>query len=275
MEKPKHIRPFLRWAGGKRWLVKLIGEQISQLDFNSYHEPFLGGGALALSLPETKRKYLSDKNERLIEAYCAIQENVEDVIKQLEKLQNDKETYYSIRSKKYRSPLKRAVQFLYLNKTSFNGIYRVNQNGEYNVPYGYRKVKTCDAELLRAASKYLRSSSLYTGDFEASLRYVRRNDLVFIDPPYNLSEKSNPFFQYNEEKFNLKDIERLVKYINKLKSKGAMYILTNLDNEQVLKSFQNGDYIHKVKRADAIGGRNARRGQIFELIFTNIKHIQL
>lgn len=275
MEKPKHIRPFLRWAGGKSWLVKLIGEQIAQLDFNSYHEPFLGGGALALSLPETKRKYLSDKNERLIEAYCAIQENVEEVIKQLEKLQNNKETYYFIRNKKFRSSLKKAVQFLYLNKTSFNGIYRVNQNGEYNVPFGYRKVKTCDPAHLRIVSNHLRNCALFSGDFEKSLRYIRKNDLVFIDPPYNLSDKSNPFFQYNEQGFDNADIERLIKYINAIKVKGAKYIMTNLYNKKVIETFGEIDIIHKVQRADAIGGKNAYRGQIWEAVYTNIKEISL
>lgn len=275
MEKPKHIRPFLRWAGGKSWLVKLIGEQIAQLDFNSYHEPFLGGGALALSLPETKRKYLSDKNERLIEAYCAIQENVEEVIKQLKKLQNNKETYYFIRNKKFRSSLKKAVQFLYLNKTSFNGIYRVNQNGEYNVPFGYRKVKTCDPAHLRIVSNHLRNCALFSGDFEKSLRYIRKNDLVFIDPPYNLSDKSNPFFQYNEQGFDNADIERLIKYINAIKVKGAKYIMTNLYNKKVIETFGEIDIIHKVQRADAIGGKNAYRGQIWEAVYTNIKEISL
>lgn len=275
MEKPKHIRPFLRWAGGKSWLVKLIGEQIAQLDFNSYHEPFLGGGALALSLPETKRKYLSDKNERLIEAYCAIQENVEEVIKQLEKLQNNKETYYFIRNKKFRSSLKKAVQFLYLNKTSFNGIYRVNQNGEYNVPFGYRKVKTCDPAHLRIVSNHLRNCALFSGDFEKSLRYIRKNDLVFIDPPYNLSDKINPFFQYNEQGFDNADIERLIKYINAIKVKGAKYIMTNLYNKKVIETFGEIDIIHKVQRADAIGGKNAYRGQIWEAVYTNIKEISL
>ena len=275
MEKPKHIRPFLRWAGGKSWLVKLIGEQIAQLDFNSYHEPFLGGGALALSLPETKRKYLSDKNERLIEAYCAIQENVEEVIKQLKKLQNNKETYYFIRNKKFRSSLKKAVQFLYLNKTSFNGIYRVNQNGEYNVPFGYRKVKICDPAHLRIVSNHLRNCALFSGDFEKSLRYIRKNDLVFIDPPYNLSDKSNPFFQYNEQGFDNADIERLIKYINAIKMKGAKYIMTNLYNKKVIETFGEIDIIHKVQRADAIGGKNAYRGQIWEAVYTNIKEISL
>lgn len=275
MEKPKHIRPFLRWAGGKSWLVKLIGEQIAQLDFNSYHEPFLGGGALALSLPETKRKYLSDKNERLIEAYCAIQENVEEVIKQLKKLQNNKETYYFIRNKKFRSSLKKAVQFLYLNKTSFNGIYRVNQNGEYNVPFGYRKVKICDPAHLRIVSNHLRNCALFSGDFEKSLRYIRKNDLVFIDPPYNLSDKSNPFFQYNEQGFDNADIERLIKYINAIKVKGAKYIMTNLYNKKVIETFGEIDIIHKVQRADAIGGKNAYRGQIWEAVYTNIKEISL
>lgn len=121
----------------------------------------------------------------------------------------------------------------------------------------------------------MRNCALFSGDFEKSLRYIRKNDLVFIDPPYNLSDKINPFFQYNEQGFDNADIERLIKYINAIKVKGAKYIMTNLYNKKVIETFGEIDIIHKVQRADAIGGKNAYRGQIWEAVYTNIKEISL
>jgi DNA adenine methylase len=263
-------KPFLRWAGGKRWLAKhLTG--ISRLKFNNYYEPFLGGGATFFSICPPKRSYLSDLNVELIETYQSVKDNVDDVIESLKKFRNTEEYYYKIRDKKFPTPSERAARFIYLNHTSYNGIFRVNLKGVYNVPYGFRKKDFLDEATLRNAHSALQKASLASGDFMEILKKVKPRDFVFLDPPYTVSHNNNGFIKYNEKIFSLDDQIRLSSLIDGIKERGAYYILTNAAHKKIEEIFEKGDYKMIVNRASLIGGTNSQRGTTDELLFTNIK----
>ncbi len=131
-----NIEPFIRWAGGKNWLVRFVKKLASNIDINHYHEPFLGGGAIFFSLEHKKRAYISDINEELIDTYLAVKDNPYETIDVLNGYENTEEEYYRIRALRPETRIEKAARFIYLNQTSYNGLYRVNKNGDYNVPYG-------------------------------------------------------------------------------------------------------------------------------------------
>lgn len=267
----KITRPFLRWAGGKSWLVPHLSDILSRVNYQGYHEPFLGGGAIFFSSTQKKLECLSDMNEALIECYRVVRDCPKDLIGLLSTFPNEKEFYYKIRKERFHSPIEKAAQFIYLNKTSFNGIYRENLNGEYNVPYGFRKINVCNIPLIRAASARLQNTKLYVGDFFSSLENIRNGDLVYIDPPYHTPEHSGAFSQYNSKKFSYNDVRRLSSYIDEIKNRNAYYILSYAESKSIRSILDKKDNIISLKRKNHIGGRNAERGQIKELIFTNIQ----
>lgn len=265
----KIAKPFLRWAGGKRWLLKSIHNYLPQEEINKYHEPFLGGGAVYFFLQHEKENYISDLNAELTDTYLALKNNVEDVISELRKFHNSKVEYYKIRNANYRSVEKRSARFIYLNQTSFNGIYRVNLKGEYNVPYGNRSNFQFDYDNLIAVSKRLQNANIQNADFTNVVKNVEKGDLVFIDPPYTVAHNNNGFIQYNQKIFSLEDQYRLAQTIEKIKEVGAFYILTNAAHVKIREIFNNGDTIREVTRSSIIGGKNAKRGKYSELIITN------
>ena len=262
-------KPFLRWAGGKRWLLKIINDLLPKKGFNQYHEPFVGGGALFLYL-QPKISFISDLNKELIDSYIAIQQEVELVIEHLNKLKNTKEDYYKIRRHKFNMTSKNAARFIYLNQVSFNGIFRVNLNGEYNVPYGFREKYQFDFENLRKVSKVLQGVDIRTNDFAKIIYNVKKGDLVFIDPPYTVTHNDNGFFHYNQKLFSIEDQYRLSQTIKEMKEIGAYYILTNAAHKKVRDIFNFNDKIIEIERASLIGGKNAKRGKFAELIITNV-----
>ncbi len=263
--------PFLRWAGGKNWLVKHIDEIVSLHKFNNYFEPFLGGASMMLYLKPSKTAYLSDTNSNLIETYIQIRDNVEGVIKELSKFKNTESDYYTARSSKFNLPQKRAACFIFLNQTSFNGIYRENLRGEYNVPYGFRKSKIYDTQNLRQVSHILRNAHIDVGDFEINRDKIKKNDLVFLDPPYTIAHNENGFIKYNQKLFSLEDQYRLSQLVDFIKSKNAFYILTNAAHKVVEDIFEKGDSKIVFERPSLVGGAKAQRGIYKEFVFTNIK----
>lgn len=152
-------KPFLRWAGGKNWLIKHL-QEIKKIKFNNYHEPFLGGGSIFFYLKPIKHSYLSDLNGDLIETFQAVQENAKAIIEKLKTFKNTEEDYYQIRYKSFKSLTGRAAKFIYLNQTSYNGIYRVNLKGIYNVPFGFRSKNFLDSSNLLNAQKCFAQSTL-------------------------------------------------------------------------------------------------------------------
>ncbi|HEY9222422.1 MAG TPA: Dam family site-specific DNA-(adenine-N6)-methyltransferase [Lutibacter sp.] len=262
-------KPFLRWAGGKKWLKKEIDNLLPKQEFNNYHEPFLGGGAIFFHLNPINISYLNDLNKELIDTYEAIKYDVDGVIEELRKFKNTEDCYYEVRSKKYRTDFKKAARFIYLNQTSFNGIYRVNLKGEYNVPFGYRKKDFLDTETLISASERLKNVRLSNQDFSERIDAINKNDLIFLDPPYTITHNNNGFFKYNQKLFSEKDQYVLSEMIDEIKRKEAFYILTNAAHFKVKEIFDKGDKILELKRASLIGGTNAKRGKYSEYIFTN------
>ena len=261
--------PILRWAGGKNWLVKYI-KDLTPTNFNNYHEPFVGGASIFLAINPNNKIYLSDINKDLIEMYDSIKINPDYVIDILKSYKNEKDFYYNLRDKDSSNKFERAARFIYLNQTSFNGIYRVNLNGKYNVPYGYRKKNFIEKEKIKALSFRLKGCDLKFGDFEINKENISKGDLVFLDPPYTVSHNKNGFIKYNQKLFSIEDQYRLSKYIDYIKKKEAYYILTNAAHEKIKEIFNKKDKVITKCRANLIGGINSKRGIIDEYIFTNI-----
>ena len=265
-------KPFLRWAGGKSWLIKYTDQLIEAGKIAGYHEPFLGGGAVFFSLPKIKRTHLSDINPRLVETYKQVRDNVEDVIDLLKKHKNNKDYYNAIRHKKFDCEKKRAAQFIYLNQTSFNGIYRENLDGLYNVPYGHRAKDFVQEDLLRAASNKLQGTYVRAHEFDSKHHFIKEGDLIFLDPPYTITHNNNGFIKYNKKLFSLDDQHRLAGFIEKIIRKDAYYILTNAAHSEIKKIFKANQPI-KVSRVSRVGGAYAPRGKYSEFIFTNLKNV--
>jgi DNA adenine methylase len=271
------ITPFLRWTGSKRWFVKKYINDFLPKSFNNYHEPFLGAGSVFFYLINLNEKidrkyYLSDTNEDLINTYIQLRDNPHDVIKYLKKLKNTSEDYYRIRNENPRIKEKRAARFIYLNKTSFNGIFRVNSKGIYNVPYGKQEnVNFINEELLLSISLKLKDVIIQHESFENNLNNIEKGDLIFIDPPYTVAHENNGFIEYNQKLFSWDDQERLKVYIENIIEREAFFILTNASHISITNLYRNIGKIKKLSRNSHVGGRNKTRGVFNELIIYNTK----
>jgi len=211
--KDKLAKPFLRWAGGKRWLLKHLETIIDIEKYNAYHEPFIGGGSVFFKF-SPKTSFISDSNEWLIETYNSIKENPNEIIKYLEKFPKEKEEYYKIRGRNYTNQFKSSAQFIYLNQMSFNGIFRVNLSGKYNVPYGNRSQYNFDYENIISVSSALQNTQITHSDFSNTIENVAEGDLVFLDPLYTITHNLNGFVQYNQKIFSLEDQYKLAEMID-------------------------------------------------------------
>lgn len=268
-----NFEPFLRWAGGKTWFVAHF-EQITQnININHYHEPFLGGAAIYFSKDHSRRSYLSDANEELINTYICVRDNPEAVIRYMNEFENREDIYYQVRAMQPDDPAQQAARFIFLNQTSYNGIYRVSRAGVYNVPYGRRNWDFDEERILRASQK-LRNTNIKCGDFECNKYIIKPNDLVFLDPPYTVSHNNNGFIEYNQTLFSLEDQYRLSRFVDYIKRKGAYYILTNAAHQTIANIFDKGDRRLELGRQSLIGGKNAVRQRVTEYIFTNIPEVE-
>jgi DNA adenine methylase len=237
---PREIKgpPLLKWAGGKRNLLHRILPLVPS-SFNRYYEPFLGGGALFFAL-EPPNALLSDKNAELIHAYTQVRERPDLVIRALRRLKNSKRDYYTIRSSTPHSGATRAARFIYLVTLAFNGIYRVNLDGEFNVPYGYKKhLDPCDAKRIRRASDLLAKAVICDQDFEEALAEAKKGDLVYLDPPYTVAHGNNGFVKYNAKIFSWDDQLRLARVANDLATKGCTVIVSNADHNSIRKLYKD------------------------------------
>lgn len=265
------LPPFLRWAGGKRWLVSYVEELTAGVQIRNYHEPFAGGAAVFLGIDFGGHSYLSDLNADLIETYAAVRDAPEDVWKRLRRYKNTEEDYYAARATRPRTSVNRAARFIFLNHTSFNGLHRVNLRGEYNVPFGYKKSDNRpNLAQLKVASKRLGSASLFVGDFANALHEVSEGDLVFLDPPYTVAHNSNGFVKYNDRLFLFADQERLSASIDQVRNRGAYYVMTNAAHASIAELFEKGDRRVETSRKNNVGGRSAARGRATEYLFTNL-----
>jgi DNA adenine methylase len=228
-------RPFLRWAGSKRWMLQHILPLLPK-EIRIYREPFLGSASLFFLLCP-RNAILSDQCEDLIRAYMMIRENVSAIIRHLKPLKPNKNFFYAIRKNPSRGKLKRAAEFLYLNKTCWNGLYRVNSKGQFNVPYGIPSSDTIvDFRNLHACARLLNvlGVQLKHCDYEMALADAEGGDFIYLDPPYVTRHNNNGFIDYNETLFSWEDQKRLANRARDLANAGAYVIVTNADHQDVL-----------------------------------------
>lgn len=267
-KRPIPMRPFLKWPGGKRWLVPHLLRLISDLDFKRYFEPFAGGAALFFSL-RPRESFLSDVNADLINTYQQVRDRAPEIVRRLKRICVDRDTYYSIRAEDPFDGIDRAVRFLYLNRTAFGGIYRVNSQGRFNVPFGGGQRTPAilwERGLLTSAACALKGSELIVGDFAETLEGVRRGDLVYCDPTYTVSHSDNGFRRYNEANFRWKDQERLAEVCFDLRARGATVLVSNAAHESVRTVFRC-DEIYAFSRNSTVSRRTEARRLVREELF--------
>lgn len=263
--------PFLKWAGGKRQLLPRILALVPAR-VRTYYEPFLGGGALFFAMAAEgrfKRAVLGDANGELIACYTAVRDQVEDVIDKLSRLRNTPDEYYRVRRQRPEAlePPARAARIIYLNRCGYNGLYRVNSEGKFNVPFGrYARPRICDPDRLRAASSALQPVELVRGDFASILarRRLDAQDFVYLDPPYVPISKTASFTAYAGG-FAMPDQERLAKLLRKLSDKGVAAVLSNSDCPDTRRLYE-GLAWDTVPARRAINSVASRRGPIAELL---------
>lgn len=259
-------RPFLKWAGGKTQLLPHIFARFPAT-FRRYHEPFLGGGAVFFSL-QPKVGLLSDVNEDLVATYKAIQNNVEDVIQALHEHSADETHYYEVRAQQSANlgVIQGAARTIFLNRTCFNGLYRVNRKGQFNVPYGrYDNPTICNSDNLRAVSAALASADIrHSSAFDIGPR-VRRGDLVYFDPPYDPISPSASFTSYARFSFGREEQERLSCFFRRLANRGVHVLLSNSDTPFIRELYKDFK-IDRVYARRAINSRADRRGTVGEVI---------
>lgn len=293
-------KPFIKWVGGKGQLLseinKLYPVELGK-NINKYAEIFVGGGAVLfdiLSKYKLDEVYISDKNLELINTYKSIRDNVDILIKSLKEMEEqyipldteNRKDYYYKKREEYNSlkinsevnNIEKAVLFIFLNKTCFNGLYRVNKKGEFNVPMGaYKKPKICDEENLKNVSLTLRNVKIVYADYRESESFIDEKTFVYIDPPYRPLNITSSFTSYTENDFNDKEQIELAEYINVLNKKGAKIVISNSDpkNNDIDDNFFDKLYknynINRVKATRMLNSNASLRGAINELLITNYK----
>lgn len=305
VEAPVIARPFLKWAGGKgqllNKLISLLPTEIHSGKIKKYAEPFIGGGALffyvAQNYPNIKDFFISDINPELILAYKTIQKDVESLIASLEMLEanyhllsnaKQKEFFYNQRDsfnksintvdlKKFQKEwIERTTTLIFLNRTCFNGLFRVNSKGEFNVPFGkYKNPRICDADNLRSISILLQNTQIELGDFSASKKFIDSSTFVYFDPPYRPLSKTSVFTSYSKFSFGDEEQKKLAEYFYSLSKRKARLMLSNSDpkNENLEDKFFEDLYQEfNIERVDAtrmINSKSNGRGKIKELVIMN------
>lgn len=290
------FKPFVKWAGGKSQLISELEKMLPADggDITKYCEPMVGGGALLFDMIakyDFKELYISDINAELINAYKVIKTDVEALIARLEEMQmlflpmdenGRKLYYYTIRSKFNSVELsdvtsvEKAAYFIFLNKTCFNGLYRVNKKGQFNVPMGaYKNPTVCDEDNLRNISEVLQNVTIVCGDYTLAREFIDKNTFVYIDPPYRPLSQTSAFTAYNADAFDDGEQVRLARFIDGINATGAMIVLSSSDPKNVNPDDNFFDDLYKsycIKRVEAsrmISSKSDGRGKINELIITN------
>jgi DNA adenine methylase len=268
MQEP--VKPFLKWPGGKRWAAKTIAGLVSaHLALRGkYIEPFLGGAAVFFHL-KPHEAVLSDLNQELIDVYKAVKRNHRILAVRLRRLPVDSEYYYRLRSSLPKDRIGRAVRFLYLNRTSFAGMYRVNRNGQFNVPFG-DGTRTAEAlwrdQLLRSAANCLSSATLMHGDFQIPMRKATRGDVVYCDPTYTVAHNNNCFVRYNERNFSWRDQKRLYQEAIMAVKRGATVIISNAYHPAIRRLYSGWPRLI-LKRFSAMSTDVSQRERTAEYLF--------
>lgn len=270
-------KPFVKWVGGKRQLLKQFHDLYPQ-DFdpvnNKYFEPFVGGGAVFFDLQPCKAT-LSDWNQELVTTYLMIRDNVEELIEDLKKQKYEKEFFLKVRAKdpKKLSSLKVASRFIYLNRTCFNGMYRVNKSGGFNVPFGrYTNPKICDEVNLRNVSRLLQNVDIAHRSYTEVLDHAKAGDFVYFDPPYYPVSKTSSFTSYNSDAFLEKEQIELRDVFFELHKRGCYVMLSNSDTPFIQKIYSELKPEIKIKKVQAgrnINSKASGRGKVSELVILN------
>jgi DNA adenine methylase len=262
-------RPFLKWAGGKGQLL-LQYQPFFPKTFATYYEPFLGGGAIFFRLlPE--RAVLTDINPELVNVYCCVRDQVEAMVDQLAQHQclHSPDYYYQMRACPGQTKVEKAARFVYLNKTCYNGLYRENSKGEFNVPIGrYKAPRICHPELLRSVSQALQNSHIAVQPFDAVLATARSQDFVYFDPPYHPISLTSRFTEYNRYSFGEPEQMRLRDTFAQLAKRGVNVMLSNSDCPFIRHLYQDFQ-IHTIVASRSINSNAQKRGKITEVLVTS------
>lgn len=270
-----HLAPFVKWVGGKRQLLKYI-KPILPESINTYYEPFIGGGALLFD-HKPSVAVINDYNKELINTYNVIKGDVEALIADLKTHVYDKDYFYEIRSLDRNSDyssmsdLKKASRLLYLNKSCFNGLYRVNSKGEFNSPFGsYTNPNIVNEDTLLAVSRYLNNNNVTTrtGDFQEAVFDAQDGDFVYFDPPYDPVSKSANFTAYSKLGFSREDQERLRDLCIELTDRGVKFLLSNASTD-FINELYSGFTILEVGANRAINSNGAKRKKVQEVLVRN------
>ena len=272
-------RPFLKWVGGKGQILDHLMRRVAMAEpFRRYHEPFVGGGALFFELARMQRlgrskAYLSDNNRNLMDAYVGVRDDVAGVIALLEehKRLHSKDYYYQVRAVVPESVTERAARIIYLNKTCFNGLFRENSKGQFNVPMGrYKNPPICDKENLRACAAVLKKARIETRHFETVVDRAKPGDLVYFDPPYVPLSKTASFTRYDKSGFGEDSQRLLARVFEALTARGVNVLLSNSMTDLVKELYDGGKYeVDQVPAKRVVNSRADRRGEVSEALVRN------
>lgn len=274
MKKNNLVIPFVKWAGGKRQLLPELVKRVPK--FTTYCEPFVGGGALFFYL-QPKKAIINDFNKDLINTYITIQNDVESLIQHLSTYKNDSENYYKIRELD-RTPLfhrmsdtEKASRLIYLNKTCYNGLFRVNSMGEFNSPFGsYKSPNIVNEPTLRAIHNYFQNADItfLSGDFEVAVKGIKKGTFVYFDPPYDPVSASSNFTGYTNLGFGKQEQRRLKEVCDKLNAKGIKFLLSNSATDFILDLYKEYN-IEKISAKRVINSNANNRGNVDEVLIRN------
>ncbi|MEZ2238942.1 DNA adenine methylase [Microcoleus sp.] len=277
------VRPFLKWAGGKRQLLPEILKYVpKQTSKHTYYEPFIGGGALLFELQPPKA-VINDRNGELINCYEVIRDSLNELMEELSndhKYSNSEKSYYEMRdldrsNKKYAklSTVEKAARIIYLNKTCYNGLFRVNSQGQFNVPFGrYKNPNFLDDAVLRAVNKYLISTEITMSnlDFAKAIEGAKKGDFVYLDPPYDPVSETASFTGYDVNGFNRDEQERLKKVFDDLTQRGCKVMMSNSCTDFILDLYKDyQDTVKKVRATRSINSNALKRGMVDEVLVLN------
>jgi len=268
-------KPFLKWVGGKRQLLSEIEKRLPASYSGRYFEPFVGGGALFFHLTNSpthapKKAFLADTNQRLIRAYRGVRDDVEKVLRSLKNRGKTEEEYYRTRDEDIdvrKSDAEVAAWLIYLNKTGYNGLYRVNSKNRFNVPFGrYEKPAFYDPETLRRCSDVLTGADIRLEDFEKAAAKAKPNDFVYFDPPYVPLSATSSFASYTKGGFDLEEQRRLRNLARSLKKRGVHVLLSNSSAPEVFELYTPGFTITPVQATRVVNSKASRRGAVTEVL---------
>jgi DNA adenine methylase len=263
------VRPFLKWTGGKQWLAAVAAQLLPIEGAHRYVEPFVGGGSVFFAL-NARNGVLGDLNPELIDAYIGVRDDAERVIATLRSFPYERTFYEAMRRRHPRLPYTKAARMIYLNKTAFNGMYRVNLRGEFNVPFGrFINPTICQSDRIRAASRALQGIDLRVDDFEALIRDTESGDLVYLDPPYITGHTNNGFLKYNAPLFSWDDQKRLARNAVELARRDVAVVVSNSDHHDVTALYK-GFFRYCIVRNSLIGGRGSQRGPVQEALLSSV-----